>query len=82
MNTKLWRLIEARTGMSMEQIIDIVHAVSAADFSDERHVRKVIRKVGRMTGKPISQQTEDQLTQSILQGGNGLTIDHIEQMLK
>ena len=82
MNTKLWRLIEARTGMSMDQIIDIVHAVSAADFSNERHVRKVIRKVGKMTGRDISQHTEDELTKSILSSGKGLTIEHIEQLLK
>lgn len=82
MNSKLWRLIESRTGMSMEQIIEVVHAVSAADFTDERHVRKVIRKVGRMTGKPIAASLEDELTRSILQSGNGLTMDHIERMLK
>lgn len=82
MNTKLWRLIEARTGLSMDQVVEVVQAVSAADFSNERHVRKVIRKVSRMTGKPVSQQLEDQLTASILQSGQGLTMEHIEQMLR
>lgn len=82
MNSKLWRLIESRTGMSMDQIVEIVHAVSAADFTNERHVRKVIRKVSKMTGKPVSSALEDELTKSILQSGNGLTMDHIEKLLK
>ncbi|MFC4353648.1 stage VI sporulation protein F [Chryseomicrobium palamuruense] len=81
MNSKLWRMIESRTGLTMDQIIEVVHSVSAADFTNERHVRKVIRKVGRLTGKPISQKVEDELTQSILKSGNGLTMEHIEKML-
>ena len=41
----------------------LANAIQFADFSDERQVRKIIRKVGKLAKKEVPQHMEDELVQ-------------------
>ncbi|ALC88178.1 sporulation protein [Bacillus sp. FJAT-22090] len=65
----------------MEDLFTLANAISHADFTDEKQVRKIVRKVGKLANKPVSQQLEDELTNSILKSGNSLSLSDIEKLL-
>jgi len=80
-SNSFFRAIENKTGVSMEDLFTLANAISYADFTDESQVRKIVRKVGKLANKPVNKELEDQLTNSILQKGNSLSLSDIEKML-
>ena len=81
MENSFFKSIENKTGVSMEELFTLANAISYADFTDERQVRKIVRKVGKVANKPVSKELEDELTASILQKGSSLNLSDIEKML-
>ena len=81
MENSFFKAIENKTGVLMEELLTLANAISYADFSDERQVRKIVRKVGKVANKPVSKELEDELTASILQKGSSLNLSDIEKML-
>ena len=81
MQNSFFKAIENKTGVSMEELFTLANAISYADFTDEKQVRKIVRKVGKLAKKPVSQELEDELTKSILQSGSSLSLKDIEKLL-
>ncbi|MCM3089383.1 Stage VI sporulation protein F [Bhargavaea ginsengi] len=81
MNESLFKKIENKTGVSMDELFALANAIQHANFQDERQVRKIIRKVGRLAKKDVSQQLEDQIAASILKNGNSLNVGDIQRMI-
>ena len=81
MNDSFFRKIESKTGVPMEEVFALANAIQYADFSDERQVRKIIRKVGKLAKKDVPQHTEDELVNSILKNGKAVNIKDIQDML-
>jgi hypothetical protein len=81
MNDSFFRKIESKTGVPMEEVFALANAIQYADFSDERQVRKIIRKVGKLAKKEVPQHTEDELVNSILKNGKAVNIKDIQDML-
>ena len=65
----------------MDELFTLANAISYADFTDEKQVRKIVRKVGKLANKPVSQELEDELTRSILQSGSSLSMADIQKLL-
>ena len=81
MNDSFFRKIESKTGVPMEEVFALANAIQFADFSDERQVRKIIRKVGQIAKKEVPQQTEDELVRSIISDGKAVNMKDITDML-
>ncbi|MBO0585983.1 stage VI sporulation protein F [Sporosarcina sp. E16_8] len=81
MNDSFFRKIESKTGVPMEEVFALANAIQYADFNDERQVRKIIRKVGKLAKKEVPQQTEDELVNSIVKNGKAVNIKDIQDML-
>ncbi|MCG3089677.1 stage VI sporulation protein F [Sporosarcina cyprini] len=81
MNDSFFRKIESKTGVPMEEVFALANAIQYADFSDERQVRKIVKKVGRMANKDIPPHLEDELVRSILQSGSSFNMNDIQKML-
>ena len=81
MNDSFFRKIESKTGVPMEEVFALANAIQYADFSDERQVRKIIRKVGKLARKDVPQATEDELVNSIIKNGKAVNIKDIQDML-
>ena len=61
MQNSFFKSIENKTGVSMDELFTLANAISYADFTDEKQVRKIVRKVGKLANKPVSQELEDEL---------------------
>ncbi|AOV08436.1 stage VI sporulation protein F [Sporosarcina ureilytica] len=81
MNDSFFKKIESKTGVPMEEVFALANAIQFADFKDERQVRKIIRNVGKLAKKDISQQMEDELVRSIVNDGKAFNFADIENML-
>ncbi len=76
-----FKAIERKTGVAFEELLVLAQAIQHADFSNERQVRKIVRKVAKVANKPVSTSLEDQIVQSIIKDGKSLNLDKIQKMM-
>lgn len=81
MKDSFFEKIESKTGVPMEEVFALANAIQYANFQDERQVRTIVQRVGKLANKNVSKQMEDELVQSIVTGGNGLNLSDIEKLL-
>lgn len=77
-----FKQVEKKTGVEFEEIMALANAIQHADFTNEKQVRKIVRKVGKLANRPITAELEDQIVKSILQDGKSLDIGRIEKMMR
>lgn len=65
----------------MEEIFALANAIQHADFTNEKQVRKIVRRVSQLANKPISKELEDQIVNSIINNGESLDLSSIQRML-
>ena len=82
MQRSFFNSIEKKTGVSMDEIFALANAIQHADFKNEKHVRKIVRRVGKVSNRDISKELEDKIVESILQDGDSLDFDKITKMIK
>jgi len=82
MNRSFFNSIEQKTGVSMDEIFALANAIQHADFTSEKQVRKIVRRVAKVSNRQITQELEDKLVQSIIQDGASLDLDKITRMMK
>lgn len=76
-----FKQIEKKTGVSMEEIFALANAIQHADFTNEKQVRKIVRRVSQLANKPISRELEDQIVNSIIHNGDSIDLNQIQRML-
>ena len=81
MQNPFFKQIENKTGVSMEEIFALANAIQHADFTNEKQVRKIIKRVSKVANKPVSKELEDQIVKSIIQDGKSLDLGKIQKML-
>ena len=81
MEQSFFKQIEKKTGVSFEELMTLAQAIQYADFSNEKQVRKIVQKVGKLAKKDVSPELEDKIVESILKDGRSLSFDSIEKML-
>ena len=81
MEQSFFKQIEKKTGVSFEELMTLAQAIQYADFSDEKQVRKIVRKVGKLAKKDVSPELENKIVESIIKDGRSLSLDSIEKML-
>ncbi|MCM3386556.1 stage VI sporulation protein F [Ureibacillus chungkukjangi] len=81
MQNPFFKQIENKTGVSMEEIFALANAIQHADFSNEKQVRKIIKRVSKVANKPVTKELEDQIVKSIVQDGKSLDLGKIQKML-
>lgn len=82
MKPSFFRQVEKKTGVEFDEILALANAVQHANFSDERQVRKIVRRVSKLANKPISQKLEDQIVKSVVQDGHALDLAKIEKLMR
>lgn len=81
MNDSFFKKIEQKTGVSMDEVFALANAIQFADFSDEKQVKKIVRKVSKIAGKPITKDLEEKIVNSVVQKGNKLNLNEIASMM-
>lgn len=82
MDRSFFKKVERKTGVDFDEIMTLANALTYADFSDEKQVRKIVKKVSRLANKPITSELENKIVQSIIQDGKSLDFSKIEKMMK
>lgn len=82
MENSFFKKIEKRTGVEFDEIMSLANAIQFADFTNEKQVRKIVRRVSKMANKPVTQQLEDQIVKSIIQDGQSLDLNKIEKLMR
>lgn len=72
--------LEKKTGVKMEDVMKLAQSLQNADFQDEKTVRKVINKVSKLAGKPVSKKKEDMLVKAIINGNVPSDMSAIEKL--
>ena len=81
MHDSFFKKIEQKTGVSMDEIFTLANAIQYADFSDEKQVKKIVRKVSKIANKPISKDLEEQIVKSVVEKGSKLNLNEIANMM-
>ncbi|MDW0112689.1 MULTISPECIES: stage VI sporulation protein F [Sporosarcina] len=81
MNDSFFKKIESKTGVPMEEVFALANAIQHANFNDERQVRKIVQKVGKLAKKNVPQHMEDELVKSIVKNGSSVNINDIQKMM-
>lgn len=81
MQNPFFKQIENKTGVDMDEIFALANAIQHADFSNEKQVRKIIKKVSKLANKPVSKELEDRIVKSIMQEGKSLDLSKIQKMI-
>ena len=81
MDNGFFKNVEKKTGVNMKDIFDLANSLQNANFKDEKTVRNVIRRVSQIANKPVNQETEDKIVQSIIADGKQLDFNTISKMM-
>lgn len=81
MHDSFFKKIEQKTGVSMDEVFTLANAIQYADFSDEKQVKKIVRKVSKIANKPISKDLEEKIVKSVVEKGNKLNLNEIANMM-
>nr|WP_188801890.1 stage VI sporulation protein F [Sporolactobacillus putidus] len=72
--------IEKKTHVKKEDIFAIAESVSNADFSDPEVVRKLIARIGRTAGVPVSKEKEEAIVKAITSGNMPSNFSSLSKM--
>ena len=81
MDNGFFKNIEKKTGVNMKDIFELANSLQNANFSDEKTVRNVIKRVSQIANKPVPQELEDQIVKSIINDGKALDFNTIANMM-
>ncbi|ATP39141.1 sporulation protein [Solibacillus sp. R5-41] len=82
MDKSFFKKVENKTGMGIDEIMNLANALTHANFSDEKQVRKIVKKVSQIANKPITKDLEEKIVQSILKDGHSLDFSKIEKLMR
>jgi hypothetical protein len=81
MDNNLFKNIEQKTGVNMNDVMQLANSLQNANFKDEKTVRSIIKRVSQIANKPVNKQTEDKIVNSIVNGNQSLDFGTIAKML-
>ncbi|MDX8046111.1 stage VI sporulation protein F [Gracilibacillus sp. S3-1-1] len=65
--------IQKKSNVQPDDIMKVAQSVQNADFSDEKTVRKLVKQLSSLAGKPVSKQKEEKIVKAII--GNQMPKD-------
>nr|WP_309101245.1 stage VI sporulation protein F [Fredinandcohnia onubensis] len=81
MDNNFFKNIEKKTGVNMQEVLQLANSLQNANFKDEKTVRAVIKKVSKIANKPVNKQLEDKIVNSIVNGDQKMDFNTISKMI-
>jgi hypothetical protein len=81
MDHNFFKNMENKTGVNMKDIFELANSLQGANFKDEHTIRSVIKRVSQIANKPVSQELEDKIIQSVINDGKQIDLSTIANML-
>ncbi|WP_367617662.1 stage VI sporulation protein F [Salirhabdus salicampi] len=74
--------IENKANMNTNDIFKIADSVKNADFSDEKTVRQLVRRLAKMANKPLPKEKEDQIVEMVTKQNVPMDMNTLQNMFK
>ncbi|MCP8616710.1 stage VI sporulation protein F [Salirhabdus salicampi] len=68
--------------MNTNDIFKIADSVKNADFSDEKTVRQLVRRLAKMANKPLPKEKEDQIVEMVTKQNVPMDMNTLQNMFK
>ncbi|MCY9212454.1 stage VI sporulation protein F [Bacillus haynesii] len=81
MDNQFFKNIEKKTGVSMNDVMQLANSLQNANFKDEKTVRSVIKRVAKLANKRVPQEMEDKIVESIVSGREKMDFNTIAKMM-
>ncbi|MGM0753496.1 MAG: stage VI sporulation protein F [Bacillota bacterium] len=81
MNNNFFKNLEKKTGVNMNEVLELANSLQNANFKDEATVRSVIKRVSKIANKPVNKEMENKIVHSIVNDGKQLDFGTISNML-
>lgn len=65
----------------MSEIFALANSLQNANFTDEKTVRSVIKRVAKIANRSVTKDVEDKLVQTIMKDGKSLDVNSITQLM-
>ncbi|MBP1949556.1 stage VI sporulation protein F [Virgibacillus litoralis] len=78
----LFDKIQQKSDVNPDEIYKVADSVKHADFSDEKTVRDLVRRLSRIANKPISKAKEDKIVKSITSSNMPVDMQSLNKMFK
>ncbi|MGP4041347.1 stage VI sporulation protein F [Gracilibacillus sp. D59] len=74
--------IQKKSNVQPDQIMKVAQSVQNADFSDEKTVRKLVKQLASLSGKPVSKQKEDKIVKAITNNNMPKDMNSLTKLFK
>lgn len=81
MDNHLFKNVEKKSGVNMQDIFQLAQSLQNTNLQDEKNIREVIRKVSEVANKPVAKELENQIIQSIVKDGKSMDFNTISKMI-
>lgn len=81
MDNQFFKNIEKKTGVNMQDVMNLAGSLQNANFKDENTVRSVIKRVAQLANRRVPKEMEDKIVQSITSGKEKLDFGTISKMM-
>jgi predicted XRE-type DNA-binding protein len=78
----MFKGIEKKTGVKMEDIMKVAKSVKTSDLTDEKGVRNLIAQVSKLANKKVSKETEDKIVDILVNKKEKIDAGTISEMMK
>ncbi|MDG5788445.1 stage VI sporulation protein F [Evansella sp. AB-P1] len=82
MSNDLFKNIEKKSGVNMQEVFKFAESIKGANFRDEKTVREIIQEVGKLANKKVPKEQEDQLVHAIVNDPKSINFGTIAKMLE
>jgi uncharacterized protein YpuA (DUF1002 family) len=77
----LFKKIEKKTGVKMDDVSKVANSFSNSDLKDEKSIRKLVKQVSKLSGKKVSKAKEDMIVDMLLKNKSNIDSSTISKML-
>ncbi|MBY4603453.1 MULTISPECIES: sporulation-specific transcription regulator SopVIF [Bacillus] len=81
MDNQFFKNVEKKTGVNMQDVMNLAGSLQNANFKDENTVRSVIKRVAQLANRRVPKELEDKIVQSITSGKEKLDFGTISKMM-
>ncbi|MDR4436237.1 sporulation-specific transcription regulator SopVIF [Bacillus tequilensis] len=81
MDNQFFKNIEKKTGVKMQDVMNLAGSLQNANFKDEKTVRSVISRVAQLANRRVPKELEDKIVESITSGKEKLDFGTISKMM-
>ncbi|WP_106497396.1 stage VI sporulation protein F [Lentibacillus sp. Marseille-P4043] len=78
----LFDKINQKANIDPNDVYNVADSVKNADFTDEKTVRNLVRRLSKLANKPLSKQKEDKIVKSITNGNMPMDGNSLNQLFK